>query len=71
VDLGATHHSHSRANVWLPTSLITLAQDSALEYVPATARARGEFHISTDFGKHAGLSVVAVIDNVRLARKLI
>ena len=49
-------------DVWPPTSLITLAQDSSLEYLPATIRARGEFYVGADFGKHADYSVVAVVE---------
>jgi hypothetical protein len=49
-------------NVWLSTSLITLSQDSALEYLDATEPARGEFHIGVDFGKHQDYSVVAVLN---------
>ena len=49
-------------NVWLPTSLITLSQDSALEYLDATEPARGEFYIGVDFGKHQDYSVVAVLN---------
>jgi len=52
-------------DVWLPTSLITLAQDSALEYVKATAQPRGEFYIGVDFGKHVDFSVVAAIEKFR------
>jgi len=52
-------------NVWLPTSLIALAQDSGLEYVPSTARIRGEFYIGVDFGKHADYSVVAVVEKLK------
>jgi len=49
-------------NVWLPTSLITLAQDSALEYLPATEIHEGKFYIGVDFGKHSDHSVVAALD---------
>jgi len=49
-------------NVWLPTSLITLAQDSTLEYLPATEIHEGRFYIGVDFGKHSDHSVVAVLD---------
>jgi phage FluMu gp28-like protein len=49
-------------NVWLPTSLITLAQDSALSYLDAEETAQGEFYIGVDFGKHADYSVVAVVE---------
>jgi len=49
-------------NIWLPTSLITLSQNSDLEYVPSTYRNRGEFYVGVDFGKHADFSVVAVVD---------
>jgi len=49
-------------DVWLPTSLIALAQDSKLAYLPATEPAKGEFYIGADFGKHRDHSVVAVIE---------
>jgi len=49
-------------NVWLPTSLITLAQDSVLEYLPSTEIQEGRFYIGVDFGKHSDHSVVAVLD---------
>ena len=49
-------------NVWLSTSLITLAQDSALEYVEAMDPFRGELYLGVDFGKHADYSVVSVLD---------
>jgi len=49
-------------NVWLPTSLITLAQDSALSYLDPEEPAQGEFYIGVDLGKHADYSVVAVIE---------
>jgi hypothetical protein len=52
-------------NVWLPTSLITLAQDSGLEYLEATSKPRGRFYIGVDFGKHADYSVVAVIERLK------
>ena len=49
-------------DVWLPTSLITLAQDSAIDYIPAGVEARGEFYVGVDFGKHRDHSVVAVVE---------
>jgi len=49
-------------NVWLPTSLITLAQDSSLEYLSPSIKIQGEFYIGADFGKHKDYSVVAVIE---------
>jgi len=49
-------------NVWLPTSLITLAQDSDLEYVSALDKIKGNFYVGVDFGKHEDYSVVAVIE---------
>ena len=52
-------------NVWLPTSLITLAQDSALEYLEATASPRGRFYVGADFGKHRDHAVVAVVEKLR------
>ncbi|MDH5363513.1 MAG: terminase family protein [Aigarchaeota archaeon] len=51
-------------NVWLPTSLITLAQDSTLDYLSAAAPLKGEFYIGVDFGKHVDFSVVAVIEKL-------
>jgi hypothetical protein len=52
-------------NVWLPTSLINLAQDSVLEYLKASVRPRSQFYVGTDFGKHQDYSVVAVIERLR------
>jgi len=52
-------------NVWLPTSLITLAQDSALDYLESKAHPRGEFYIGADFGKHVDYSVVAVVERLK------
>jgi len=52
-------------NVWLPTSLITLSQDSSLEYLSATAKARGEFYVGVDFGKHRDPSVVAIVERLK------
>ncbi len=49
-------------DVWLPTSLITLAQDSAIDYIPSGVKARGEFYVGVDFGKHRDHSVVAVVE---------
>jgi phage FluMu gp28-like protein len=49
-------------NVWLPTSLITLAQDSALDYLEATDMAEGYFYVGVDFGKHQDYSVVSVVN---------
>ncbi|MEM2127827.1 MAG: terminase family protein [Candidatus Bathyarchaeia archaeon] len=51
-------------NVWLPTSLITLAQDSALDYYDAKDQVQGEFYIGVDFGKHTDHSVVAVVERL-------
>jgi hypothetical protein len=51
-------------NVWLPTSLITLAQDSALDYLETTDQIRGEFYLGADFGKHQDYSVVAALERV-------
>jgi len=52
-------------NVWLPTSLITLAQDSALDYRSITTPLKGEFYIGADFGKHQDFSVVAVVEKLQ------
>lgn len=49
-------------DVWLPTSLIALAQDSTLEYLDAFGEARGEFYVGVDFGKHQDHSVVSVVN---------
>jgi hypothetical protein len=51
-------------NVWLPTSLINLAQDSSLEYLEASAQLRGRFYLGADFGKHQDYSVVAVVEKL-------
>ncbi|MBL7167236.1 hypothetical protein ISS40_01055 [Candidatus Bathyarchaeota archaeon] len=51
-------------NVWLPTSLITLAQDSALDYLDYDVGPRGEFYLGADFGKHVDYSVVAVVERL-------
>ena len=52
-------------DVWLPTSLITLAQDSILEYLKVTNQPQGEFYIGVDFGKHRDPSVVAVVERLK------
>jgi len=52
-------------NVWLPTSLITLAQDSGLDYWGFDVQTQGEFYIGADFGKHVDYSVVSVVERVR------
>jgi len=49
-------------DVWLPTSLIALAQDSGLEYHAATTSVKGEFYMGADFGKYQDHSVVAVVE---------
>jgi len=51
-------------NVWLPTSLITLSQDSSLEYYKATQQHIGTFYLGVDFGKHHDHSVVAVVEKI-------
>ena len=52
------------ANVWLSTSLITLAQDHELDYVKNIENevVKGDLYVGVDFGKHQDYSVVAVID---------
>ena len=52
-------------NVWLPTSLITLAQDSALDYWDFDVQPRGEFYLGADFGKHVDYSVVSAIERIK------
>ena len=52
-------------NVWLPTSLITLAQDSAIDYFPATESFIGDFHLGVDFGKHRDPSAVAIVERLK------
>ena len=49
-------------NVWLPTSMITLAQDSGLEYASALDKTRGDFYVGVDFGKHEDYSVVCAFE---------
>lgn len=49
-------------NVWISTTLIILAQDSALNYLPADHGAKGEFYVGVDFGKHIDHSIVSVIN---------
>ncbi len=51
-------------DVWLPTSLIALAQDSELGYSQAAKRMAGEFYLGVDFGKHRDHSVVAVVERM-------
>ena len=52
-------------NVWLPTSLITLAQDSGIDYWGFDLQPRGEFYVGADFGKHVDYSVVCVVEGVK------
>jgi hypothetical protein len=52
-------------DTWLPTSLITLAQDSNLDYINRDDEPRGEFYLGVDFGKKHDHSVVAVIERQR------
>ena len=47
-------------DVWLTTSLITLAQDNSIDYVDLDAGLRGDFYVGADFGKKRDYSVVAV-----------
>ena len=49
-------------DVWLPTSLITLAQDSSIHYHPSGVQDGGEYYVGVDFGKHRDHSVVAVVE---------
>ena len=49
-------------DVWLTTSLITLAQDNAIDYVDLDAGLRGDFYVGADFGKKRDYSVVAVTE---------
>ena len=49
-------------DVWLPASLIALAQDSGINYSDGAARQKGEFYLGVDFGKHVDYSVVAVVE---------
>ena len=50
------------SDTWLPTSLITLAQDSGLEYSGLDDAPSGEFYLGVDFGKKRDYSVVAVVE---------
>jgi hypothetical protein len=52
-------------NVWLPTSLIALCQDSSLDYLEAEARPRGDFYVGADFGKKHDYSVVVVVEQLK------
>ncbi len=52
-------------NAWLSTSLITLAQDSQLEYTKATDQVTGEFFLGIDFGKHNDYTAVAVLERAK------
>ena len=49
-------------DTWLPTSLITLTQDSSLNYLKLNNQHRGDFYIGVDFGKKHDHSAIAVID---------
>jgi len=49
-------------DVWLTTSLITLAQDNGIDYVDLDAGLRGDFYVGADFGKKRDYSVVAVVE---------
>jgi len=51
-------------NVWLSTSLITLAQDSGIDYWGFNLQPRGEFYLGADFGKHVDYSVVAALERL-------
>jgi len=49
-------------DVWLTTSLITLAQDNGIDYVDLDPGLRGDFYVGADFGKKRDYSVVAVTE---------
>jgi len=49
-------------DVWLTTSLITLAQDNIIDYVDLDTELRGDFYVGADFGKRRDYSVVAVTE---------
>ena len=49
-------------DTWLTTSLITLAQDNAIDYVDLNTGFRGDFYVGADFGKKRDYSVVAVTE---------
>jgi len=51
-------------NTWLPTSLITLAQDSEFDLIPRIEDEplQGNLYVGVDFGKHRDHSVVAVLE---------
>ena len=51
-------------DTWLPTSLITLTQDSSAEYYGLESKRRGEFYMGADFGKRRDYSVVSVVEAV-------
>jgi hypothetical protein len=52
-------------NVWLPTSLITLTQDSSLEYLDPDAQMKCVYYVGADFSKHQDPSVVVVIERLK------
>lgn len=49
-------------SAWLPTPLITLAQDPSLTYASPTDRLTGALHAGVDLGKHRDHSVVACLE---------
>ena len=49
-------------DVWLTTSLITLAQDNSIDYVDLDPGLRGDFYVGADFGKKRDYSVVAATE---------
>jgi len=57
-------------DTWLTTSLITLAQDNAIDYVDLDTGLRGDFYVGADFGKKRDYSVVAVTE-ARDAHKIL
>ena len=55
---------------WLPTSLITLAQDNNIRYHSLEERLRGTFYVGVDFGKKRDHSVVAVVEAIGVHKYL-
>jgi len=49
-------------DVWLTTSLITLAQDNSIDYVDLDNELRGDLYVGADFGKKRDYGVVAVTE---------
>lgn len=58
-------------SVWLPQALITSCIDQALYYINFNERAKGEFFMGVDLGKHRDYSVVSVVMREKNTLKLV